>query len=129
VDVQLNAPAAAPATAKRSRLERLVYAAVALLILVLALDGVFGPHGMIATYRLKLQVEKAQQHAGALEQENKVFADQVRKLKTQPSAIEHVAREQMGLVKPGELVFKLPPKSPATSSSQSPTITPPSPNR
>ena len=123
MDAQLNAPA----LAKRPRLERMVYAAVALLIVVLALDGVFGPHGMIATYRLKLQVEKAQQHAGTLEQENKVFADQVRKLKTQPSAIEHVAREQMGLVKPGELVFKLPPKSPTAP--QSATSPPPSPNR
>lgn len=106
-NVQLNANA----PAKRSRLQRLLYAAVALLIVALAIDGVFGAHGMIATYRLKLKVEKSQQHVNQLEQENKVFADQVRKLKTQPSAIEHVARERMGLVKPGELVFKLPPKS------------------
>jgi len=81
---------------------------------------------MIAAYRLKLQVEKAQEHTSSLQQENQVFADQVRKLKTQPSAIEHIARERMGLVKPGELVFKLPPPSPAGSK---PGSAPPSPNR
>jgi cell division protein FtsB len=109
-NVQLNAPA------KRPRIQRIVYAALALMVAALAIDGVFGAHGMIATYRLKLKVEKAQQHANNLQEENKVFADQVRKLKTQPSAIEHVARERMGLVKPGELVFKLPPKSPTAAS-------------
>jgi cell division protein FtsB len=111
----LNAPAV------RSRFERYVYAAVALLLVALAIDGVFGAHGTISTYRLKLKVEKAQQQAGNLEQENKVFADEVRKLKTQPSAIENVARERMGLVKPGQLVFKLQPKSSARSSSNAPT--------
>ncbi len=121
-NVQLNAPA------KRPRLERFVYAAVAVLFVALAIDGVFGPHGMIATYRLKLQVQKTQQQVRSLQQENKVFADQVRKLKTQPSAIEHIAHERMGLVKPGELVFKLPPKSSAAAP-QSSSSTPSSPNR
>ena len=121
-NVQLNAPA------KRPRLERFVYAAVACLIVVLALDGVFGAHGMITTYRLKLQVQKAQEQVRSLQQENKVFADEVRKLKTQPSAIEHIAHERMGLVKPGELVFKLPPKSPSTAPPAS-NSTPSSPNR
>jgi cell division protein FtsB len=121
-NVQLNVPA------RRPRLERIMYAAVAVLFVALAVDGVFGPHGMIATYRLKLQVQKAQQHVQALQEENKVFADQVRKLKTQPSAIEHIAHERMGLVKPGELVFKLPPKSPSTAS-QPDSTGPQSPNR
>lgn len=120
MDARLNPPA------KRSRLHRCVYTAVAVLIVALAIDGVFGPHGMIATYRLKLKVEKTQRKVNALEQENKVFTDQVRKLKTQPSAIEHVARERMGLVKPGELVFKLPPQSPAAASH---SATAPPPNR
>ena len=120
-NVQLSAPA------KRPRLERFVYAAVACLFVALALDGVFGAHGMIATYRLKLQVQRAQEQVRSLQQENKVFADEVRKLKTQPSAIEHIAHERMGLVKPGELVFKLPPKSPA-SAAPSESSAPPSPN-
>jgi cell division protein FtsB len=121
-NVQLNLPA------KRPQLQRFVYAAVALLIVGLAIDGVFGAHGMIAAYRLKLKVEKSQQHVQQLQEENKVFADQVRQLKTQPSAIEHIAHENMGLVKPGELVFKLPPKS-SSAAPQSESPAPPSPNR
>ena len=100
----------------RSRLERIAFAAVALVLVALALDGIFGPNGLIASYRLKLQVYRAQQQVRSLNHENQVFADQVRKLKTDPSTIEHVAHERMGLIKPGELVFQLPPQSPASPS-------------
>jgi cell division protein FtsB len=43
-----------------------------------------------------------------LDQENQELADQVTSLKTDPRAIEKIAREDMGLAKPGELIFKLP---------------------
>lgn len=96
---------------KRSRLERIVYAALALALFALVLDGIFGPHGAFAAYRLKLQVNQAQQKVKELDKENQVYAQQVRKLKTDPKTIEHVAHERMGLVKPGELIFQLPPQS------------------
>jgi cell division protein FtsB len=96
---------------KWPRLNRFLVAAVALAIAALALDGIFGSQGLIVTYRLKLQVRQAQQNLQRLNQENQDLAKQDRQLKSDPSAIERVAREQMGLVKPGELVFKAPAKS------------------
>jgi cell division protein FtsB len=36
----------------------------------------------------------------------------VTRLRTDPDYIEQVAREDLGLVKPGEKVLKLPPSSP-----------------
>lgn len=101
----------------RSRTDSIVYTVFALVLLALAIDGVFGPHGFIATYRLKLQVQQARQKTQKLEQENHQFASQVQQLKSDPSAIERVAREKMGLVKPGQLVFKLAPKSSSGSPS------------
>ncbi len=101
---------------KRSRLERIVYMALALALVALVLDGIFGPHGTFAAYRLKLQVNQEQQNLKQLDQENQVYAEQVRKLKTDPKTIEHVAHERMGLVKPGELIFQLPPQSPKQQS-------------
>jgi cell division protein FtsB len=101
--------------AKRKRYETILYSAVALILAALLVDGVLGPHGFVATYRLKLQVRQAQQKAGQLNQENRDFEGQVQQLKSDPSAIERVARQQLGLVKPGELVFKLPPISAAAS--------------
>lgn len=95
---------------KPKRLEPILYAAAALILAALALDGIFGPHGFIATYRLRLQVQQVQRKTEHLNRENQEFAKQAQQLKSDPSAIERVARQQMGLVKPGQLVFKLPPK-------------------
>lgn len=106
--------------ARRKRIERILYTLAALILVALVLDGVFGSHGLIATYRLRLQVRQAQQKTEQLTRENQEFAGQVRQLKSDPSAIERVAREKMGLVKPGELVFKLPAK-PSANPSASPS--------
>jgi cell division protein FtsB len=98
-----------------------LYAALVLFVAALAVDGVFGAHGLIVTYRTRLQVERQQQKLQQLKKENREFSQQVRELKSSPSAIEHVAHERMGLVKPGELVFKLPDgKSNSTTKQQPP---------
>jgi cell division protein FtsB len=105
---------------KPRRRQAILYGAIALILAALFADGIFGPHGFISSYRLKLQVRQAEQKTDQLNRENQGFANQVRQLKSDPSAIERVAREKMGLVKPGELVFKLPPK-PATDPNVSST--------
>lgn len=111
-------------TPKRSRQQTILYVVLALFVLALAIDGIFGAHGLISTYRMRLQVKQERQQVQELKQENREFTEQVRELKSNPSAIARVAHERMGLVKPGELVFNLPPKSskngsqPQSSSSQ-----------
>jgi cell division protein FtsB len=96
--------------------QRLLYGAIAVVIAALALNGVFGAHGWVATYRLKLQVRQERQAIERLKQENELLSNQIRELKSDPAAIERIARERMGLVKPGELVFKTPGKPAATAS-------------
>jgi cell division protein FtsB len=100
---------------KRSWRQTLLYVVLVLFVAALAVDGVFGAHGLIATYRMKLQVNRQQQKVQQLEQENREFSEQVRELKSDPSAVERVAHQRMGLVKPGELVFELPPDKPDPS--------------
>jgi cell division protein FtsB len=36
------------------------------------------------------------------------LTEQVNALKSDPKSIERIAREEMGLARPGELIFKLP---------------------
>jgi cell division protein FtsB len=104
---------------KPFKLKPILYTSVVVILVALAVDGIFGPHGFVATYRLRLQVQQAQRKAEQLTRENQQFASQVQQLKSNPSAIERVAREKMGLVKPGELVFKLQQK-PGSGSNASP---------
>lgn len=113
---------------KRRRFDTILYTAVALILAALVIDGVFGAHGLIATYRLHLQVGQTRQKIQQLDRENQEFTKQAQQLKSDPSAIERVARERMGLVKPGELVFKVPPNpaSKANTTQGQPTGTSPS---
>lgn len=111
------------ATRQRSRRQAVLYAVLVLFVAGLVLDGVFGPHGLIASYRLRLQVQQEQQKIQKVEKENREFSEQVRELKTNPSAIEQMAHRRMGLVKPGELVFKLPPLPPKSAQATKPSST------
>jgi len=81
-----------------------------LAFLALAIHDIFGTHGFLAMRRTQRQIQQLREQIGKLNDENKTLRDQVHALKTDPQAIERIAREEMGLAKPGELIFKLPPK-------------------
>jgi cell division protein FtsB len=76
---------------------------------LLLIHDIFGSHGFLAMRRAKQEVEAERQRIEALEEENKRIGEDVHSLKTDPAAIERIAREEMGLARPGEKVFRLPP--------------------
>jgi cell division protein FtsB len=84
-------------------------------LLLLAVHDVFGAHGFLAMWRTQKQLTQMRADIERLSKENNQMTNQVTALKTDPDTIERIAREQMGLAKPGELIFKLPPAAPATS--------------
>ena len=87
-------------------------------LLLLALQDVFGAHGFLAMWRTKKEIQQKQGEITRLTKENGALSDEVNELKTDPKAIERIAREEMGLAKPGEMIFKLPaPNAPTTTSS------------
>lgn len=90
-------------------------------LLLLALQDVFGAHGLIAMRRSHQQAADVQQQIGQINMDNAKLQANVKSLKTDPAAIERIAREDMGLARPGEYIFKLPakPGDPST-----PTATP-----
>jgi cell division protein FtsB len=82
---------------------------VALLLLFLALalvlDGVAGERGWLANRRAQQQYD---QEARALEQArwtNALLREEARRLLEDPDAIEDAARQELGLIKPGEKLF------------------------
>ena len=83
---------------------------------LLLLQDVFGTHGLIAMRRSQKEAKQVQKEISRLDDENRKLEDQVNGLKSDPAAIERIAREEMGLARPGEYIFKLPPKSPDPSS-------------
>jgi cell division protein FtsB len=81
---------------------------LAIALFALLIHDVFGPHGFIAMRRTQKEIEQIQEQIGKINDENKSLTDQVNSLKTDPKSIERIAREEMGLARPGEMIFKLP---------------------
>jgi len=90
-----------------------------LALFALLVHDVFGPHGFIAMRRAQKEIEQIREQIGKMNDENKSLAEQVNSLKTDPKSIERIAREEMGLARPGEMIFKLPDTA-KTGDSQKP---------
>jgi cell division protein FtsB len=84
-----------------------------LALFALLIHDIFGAHGFIAMRRTQKEIEQIRQQIGKINEENKSLTDEVSSLKTDPTAIERIAREQMGLARPGELIYKLPDSTPS----------------
>ncbi|MGH9776000.1 MAG: FtsB family cell division protein [Candidatus Acidiferrales bacterium] len=88
---------------------------LALGLLLLAMQDIFGTHGVLAMRRSQREAREIQEHIKQLSEENKQLNDHIQELKSDPEAIEHIAREERHLAKPGELVFTYPVKPPGTA--------------
>jgi cell division protein FtsB len=78
---------------------------------LLLLQDIFGTHGLVAMRRSQKNAAQIQQEISRIDDENQQLQDRVKSLKSDPAAIERIAREEMGLARPGEYIFKIPPKS------------------
>jgi cell division protein FtsB len=78
-------------------------ALLAVWIVCCALDT---PNGWIEYRQKRVELQRLQQENQRIENENKALERQVTALKTDPHAIETIAREDLGLVRPGDIVYK-----------------------
>jgi cell division protein FtsB len=82
---------------------------VRILLLVFAgaivLDAMVGERGLLATLRARREHSELQAAIARQRAENARLAEQARRLREDPGAIEEVARRELGLMKPGERVF------------------------
>jgi cell division protein FtsB len=70
---------------------------------------VFGGQSLGRVWQMKGEVAGLEREIASLRAETERLAAAVAKLRSDPDSIERVAREELGLVKPGERVLKLPP--------------------
>lgn len=79
-----------------------------LLVLVLVVHDIFGTHGYLAMRRTEKEIKKVQAGLEQLNKENLQLEEEVRELKTDPHKIEKIARDELGLARPGEVIIKIP---------------------
>ena len=82
----------------------------ALAVVALSLAA-YGGQSLTRVWALMREVESLEREVGALRSDTARLTAEVDRLRTDPEYIEQIAREKLGLVKPGERVYKLPPAS------------------
>jgi cell division protein FtsL len=90
-----------------------------LLVVLLIVHDIFGAHGYLAMRRTQQEIKKVDADLEQLNKENLQLEQEVKELKTDPHKIESIARDELGLAKPGEVIIKIPqsqqlPQSPTT---------------
>ena len=81
---------------------------VVTLALLLGLHVVNGKHGLSAWQQNRHEDKELRKEINDLQQENERLRARVEKLKSDPNAIEHEAREKLHYAKPGEVIVDLP---------------------
>ena len=79
--------------------------ALFLILAASALNALFGDRGLLELLKVRGKIESLDQEIAMLRAENRRILAEVRSLKTSPLAVERLARENLGLVKPGEVVL------------------------
>ena len=77
---------------------------------LLLLQDVFGTHGVLAMRQSQKEAQGIRKDISRLDEENQRLQNSVKALKTDPSAIERIAREEMKLSRQGEYIFQTHPK-------------------
>ena len=80
-------------------------------LLVMLVQAVIGPGGYQEGQKLKGKTNDLIQRIEAIKSENKQLENEIERLKTDPEEIEKIAREELGMVKPGEHKVVIKPKN------------------
>jgi cell division protein FtsB len=85
----------------------IVFGVLAVATLLLA---VFNDHGLLAVHAQSQKLVSVQAEVSQITDENKQLSAEIQALRTDPTTIERLAREELRLVKPGEVVLVTPPE-------------------
>ena len=79
-----------------------------LLVQVMIVHDIFGTHGFLAMRRTQIEITKVKDDLNQLTKENAVLEQEVKDLKSDPQLIERIARDELGLVRSGEMIIRIP---------------------
>ena len=101
-------PGAAAEEKMRSIVRQYGSGLLGLLMLVMIVHDVFGTHGFLAMRRTQSEIRKVKADLEQLSKENAALAQEVKDLNSDPRLIEKIARDDLGLARPGEIIIRIP---------------------
>lgn len=125
VQVEKNATGAAPVPVRERALswtERTWRPAATTIAVTLALlltwHVVKGEHGLSIWQQKRAEDRELQKEIKDVQQENAQLRLRIERLRSDPDAIEHEAREKLHYTKPGEVIYTLPAQPQSTSTTK-----------
>jgi cell division protein FtsB len=85
----------------------------ALIVLLLVGLGIYGWQGVIRLREMRAQLQTLERDNVALRQQAERLARTIDRLRNDPAYLERIAREERGMVRPGETILKFPSKDKA----------------
>ena len=82
------------------------------LILLLAVVTVFGERGAIHLWRLRGEKSRIDEQNYRLQKENELLRQRVSRIRNDNHYLEKLAREELNLVRPGEVIYRFPKSKP-----------------
>jgi cell division protein FtsB len=104
-----------PKPKRPARRNRAVYVLLLFVACVLVIEGLVGDSGLLAMLRARQAYDQLAATIATQRSDNARLREVARRLREDPSAIEEIARRELGLIKPGERVFivkDIPPAKP-----------------
>lgn len=94
--------------------QRLVRYALILVTLILVVDAIVGEKGLLALFQARRQYQAVEQALTQERETNAELREEARRLREDAAAVEELARQELGLIRPGEKLFviKEAPKTP-----------------
>ena len=75
-------------------------------LLAVLLSSLSGPHSLIHIYALRKYRDEMKEDILHLAKKNTHLRQRIQKLRNDPEPLYRIAREELGLVKPGEIVYR-----------------------
>lgn len=94
-----------PGRGRSPRTRQVIRLLVFFFAAVVVVDAIVGDRGLLATLRARHQYDQIADSIAQQRAENARLREEARRLREDPSAIEEVARRDLGLIRPGEKVF------------------------
>ena len=94
--------------------------AAALLALAMGYHVIFGQNGLTVYQQKRQDAQTLDRQLHSLQRENDLLKGHVDRLKNDPNAIEHQAREELHYTRPGEVIYTLPASAGASGTPSEP---------
>ena len=86
----------------------------AVILLLFAGLTVYGWQGVVRLRQMRDQLQALERENVSLRREAERLAHTIDRLRNDPAYLERIAREERGMVRPGETVLKFPPRDKAS---------------